>query len=1147
MKRSYGRAFYGSGIDAGSAVAAQAGLGGSSGVVKQDDLIYVNLTCINSGLNTSGQTLGPPVIFQESRAVNLLDNSSDYMLTIIRWTSTGLQLPLFIPTIDNQPGNDPNKTTYQVGMTVYTPPGTAYIGTAGGALNYSSPAAPGLNQTLVISGNTLRIGYNSLGVASPVTPAVGDSIWIAGVPDRWTTTGLNTNKAVDGFGAEDDGGDAVGVGDRFLSVTAVDTTNQIITCTTGDGPPFSPALQNSEYDETTVVHIATAQNAPNVAASTTGGGSVSLSNEVYISVLSIPNNHFTRIGSAVVSCSEGIGGWGDKTTWASDLTTALNACLNSQPPSGSTSWGGRILPTSGATVTADGGVLSKTTSPGLTLTIPSLVTRTGGTMGLQAPLPNWNGTAWDVSLGTSLPGCNGYNCLISGGSIANGNAGVNGLWNINQIYLNGTNVRGYLQTIPVANGGTGPIAPAFLQTIAGSTFSATYTTTTATLTKVSGNWSDIFPTAASGNAQVYFVGMSGTGGAVLNGSQWGRTLSGNVMTITGTFPAGAPASTNGTIYVGWYNTFYNPGAGGTDGNPFLNCTLTTWPSNPEDPNYNVIRNFDQYPVQNWPYTLYLNFNPGAGAQAGGGPSGKYLWNMGGVSAPGEFQAQQLLSFTAGDVVPLIGGPDALGQQTAITTAAPPTGSCSITVSQANSPSGGLPYLLYPHPALNWAPNLKARVATCSATAITVGGLLVTYTGLTGGAGYAVGDVVTVSGAVVTAWPKLANGTIYAVTANTSMIVSYPLGLGGATPGSYAATIQGYAPMTIRGGSKAYTPWVFTRTLEWVPQYPGDPVPFPPASNGGNQDIRQGSRYYWATDPQHVLNMVNNGLGSIWDSVWNNTAAVGTNFPGFGTLLNPAPPRFEWNAGAIQLLLPAADYTFSNWSDAETPDTPGWSEPRYYIQMNPALYALFRGFAAVFVPSPLASYSTDLTTTGWPTSDWGPTDNEASTVTQGVYQLLGPSMTSIQQQFSTFAGNGSGGAAFTVNPYQTLVMNQQSACTDNWAAVSALSFHTSLPIVPEDESAPAQSGTEFQPSTSQDVVTSMTDIQLDLAGGVTDWLGKINYAPAAQYRWTLMRGGPVQNVPFTVYWKHRGSGKRYLVTMAPNASVEVKMLLQRRKH
>jgi hypothetical protein len=237
-------------------------------------------------------------------------------------------------------------------------------------------------------------------------------------------------------------------------------------------------------------------------------------------------------------------------------------------------------------------------------------------------------------------------------------------------------------------------------------------------------------------------------------------------------------------------------------------------------------------------------------------------------------------------------------------------------------------------------------------------------------------------------------------------------------------------------------------------------------------------------------------------------------------------------------LPAEDYTFDSWTSITGPDGNGYGQPMYSIQMNPALYALFNGFPSTFATPPRSSNQA-LAASGWPTSEWALTDNLAPASiggAQGVYTLVGPNLTNMYNQLSSFAGN---------NRYASIIVPQQANCTDNWAAVSALSFHTSLPIVPEDESAPAQAGNEFTPSTSQDVVTSMTDVQLDLAGGVTDWIGKISYEPTSQYRWSLMQGGPIQSMSFSVYWKHRATGKRYLATLMPGGSVEVKLLMQKR--
>ena len=75
------------------------------------DYVYVNVSAI-SPINSA------PVqaTFQEFRSLPIVDDSSKYKLSVIRWQSFGLLLPAFIPLIDVSQ-NDPNVTVYKVGLT----------------------------------------------------------------------------------------------------------------------------------------------------------------------------------------------------------------------------------------------------------------------------------------------------------------------------------------------------------------------------------------------------------------------------------------------------------------------------------------------------------------------------------------------------------------------------------------------------------------------------------------------------------------------------------------------------------------------------------------------------------------------------------------------------------------------------------------------------------------------------------------------------------------------------------------------------------------------------------------------------------------------------------------------------------------------
>ena len=1156
MKRSYGRAFYGSGIDAGSAVAAQAGLGGSSGVVKQDDLIYANLTCINSGLNTDGQSLGPPVQFQEARAVNLLDNSSDYMLTIIRWTSTGLQLPLFIPSIDTYPGIDPNKTTYQIGITAYTAPGTTLYGKVTGAINYGGGVPGVVNSTLVISNTptpalTMQLSY------ADAAPAVGDSCWLSNVPDQWVTTGLTNNKTVNGFAEPPVEGGGGGIAERQLTVVSYNSGSKTLVLTTPDGLPFSTAFCNAEYNDANG-NIYIPSTAGGVKLS--GGDSVVSANTYQLYVYLPTQNYLLTLGTGTITNNSGNSAfWPTVSAWASDLQTSINAVLAAQ----TSSYASRLLSASGATVTATGSVGANTT-PVLTVTLP-WKTQTTGALGYTNVNLNINGpTFFDASMTTSIVGALGYACTLSGGTASTGNANLNGVtMYVNALYAGTSANRITLRTNAI-NGYTPPSVNSSTFTVACTTNGIIRITNTA---NAGAAWNTLWPTATAVNGtSVVLSAFGGTAGTKLNGITFSSlTYSGNLLTFPVTGLLTTDTFSGGVMTAVWNAALYG-------------MTATTWPSAVDDPNQTLPGSLPGSPTStgtaapSQQYSVMLGFNnpqgqfPSPEPLPGTQPSSAFLWNLGSLNSLMQYgyQAGQGNSMGFAGLAfwnPISGGDNLWNQGSPqlprnAQAYSPPVSALSYSISQQIGPGdgrgAGIPFVQLPETAGNWAPVYDTYLTATVTGTITNSGAAVTFPATGVNTSWLLGYPVTVSGASGTL-----NGTaiITAVTSGTSVTLTY-----NSTPtvSGSAGTLTLLLPITLTGGTHSYDPYVFVRTLQWTPQYPNDVPPTPPSSNGGNMDIRQGSRYYWATDVQHVLDMVNAGLADAWLNVYKHAIPVGgsyslTNKQVFGysyssntTLNNPQPPQFVYSNNTIQLLLPWLDYTFNGWKGITGPDGDGWGSPGYVIQMNPALYALFRGFPARFQPSPATS-TNSWASSEYPTADWGTTDNESSGAVQGVFELVGPSVTAIMAAVADQAtGTGAAGVPSALASYAYPV-TQESTCTDNWAAVSALSFHTSLPIVPEDESAPAQSGAEFQPSTSQDIVTSMTDIQLELAGGVTDWKGKINYAPSAQYRWTLMRGGPVQNIPFTVYWKHRNTGRRYLVTMEPNGSVEVKMLLQRRKH
>jgi hypothetical protein len=102
--------------------------GGGSNPNESQSHIYLNLSIINGD---TGDAKSAPVqcVFSESRQVPILNDASEYDLSVVRFAAngTGRLLPLWIPVIQKQQGvvtpPDPDLTIYSV--TVYAPPPAA--------------------------------------------------------------------------------------------------------------------------------------------------------------------------------------------------------------------------------------------------------------------------------------------------------------------------------------------------------------------------------------------------------------------------------------------------------------------------------------------------------------------------------------------------------------------------------------------------------------------------------------------------------------------------------------------------------------------------------------------------------------------------------------------------------------------------------------------------------------------------------------------------------------------------------------------------------------------------------------------------------------------------------------------------------------
>ena len=87
------------------------------------DHIYINLNTVNND-NESPYTGFPQLSFEETRNVPILNNASEYYLSVVRFQLETSTLPVFIPVVLQGQAN-PNVLEYVIGMS-YTSLGTTY-------------------------------------------------------------------------------------------------------------------------------------------------------------------------------------------------------------------------------------------------------------------------------------------------------------------------------------------------------------------------------------------------------------------------------------------------------------------------------------------------------------------------------------------------------------------------------------------------------------------------------------------------------------------------------------------------------------------------------------------------------------------------------------------------------------------------------------------------------------------------------------------------------------------------------------------------------------------------------------------------------------------------------------------------------------
>ena len=127
--------------------------------------------------------------------------------------------------------------------------------------------------------------------------------------------------------------------------------------------------------------------------------------------------------------------------------------------------------------------------------------------------------------------------------------------------------------------------------------------------------------------------------------------------------------------------------------------------------------------------------------------------------------------------------------------------------------------------------------------------------------------------------------------------------------------------------------------------------------------------------------------------------------------------------------------------------------------------------------------------------------------------------------------------------------QEFNSTDAWSPIDCLVFTSTMPLQQEVASTTnflIGSGMMTNSGSSNSTIPSFTDLSLSLGGGATDYLGKITYAPTAQYRWLEFTSAQaLSNISFQLLWRHRVTDRLYPVFLKPAGSVQMKLLLQRK--
>jgi hypothetical protein len=112
-------------------------------------------------------------------------------------------------------------------------------------------------------------------------------------------------------------------------------------------------------------------------------------------------------------------------------------------------------------------------------------------------------------------------------------------------------------------------------------------------------------------------------------------------------------------------------------------------------------------------------------------------------------------------------------------------------------------------------------------------------------------------------------------------------------------------------------------------------------------------------------------------------------------------------------------------------------------------------------------------------------------------------------------------------------------------VASFVFMTSMPVMPDQEAAPVVLGEGDQINEVSSNFTGMiNDFQLALAGGPTDVLGMISYAPPPRRMINLFSSGPLQFQAWSIGWRNRLTNQIVAANLKPGGSVFTKLYYER---